>query len=494
VSQLHLMFFDEARENLDAMEQGLLRFNPLTSDNEQLDAIFRAAHSVKGGAAAFGFTHVAEFVHLTESLLQRLRARELRPDALLIDLLLESVDATRALMAWHQGGAVGSVQTPDVLVQRLRAVLLDAPPSPAARSLTIRIGPAARTEDLQAVAALFRDIPRLGAASELPVDGENMHSFAVLTDASDEELMALLSFHVDADLVSIQSTESMPFAGSAVLHFVPAVSGMEYSVPATPSVNSTFSAYAELTTIRVAIDKVEHMARLAGEIAGAQALLEQGSHALDPLIHAQLLAGLTQLRCSSDNLRESVLALRMMPMAMVFNRFPRILRDLSRKLGKKFTLIVQGEDTELDKTVVERITDPLLHLVRNSCDHGIETPTERRAAGKPDAGTITLGVTSQQGSVTIEVRDDGRGLAREKILKAARERGLPVSDHTGNSELWQLVFAAGFSTAEAVTEVSGRGVGLDVVKRTATALGGEVAIASTAGKGTSVTMRLPVGG
>jgi len=247
-----------------------------------------------------------------------------------------------------------------------------------------------------------------------------------------------------------------------------------------------------LATIRVASEKVEHLARLAVEIADTQTMLEQGSQMLDPLTHAQLLASVSQLRRNTDDLRQSVLALRMMPMALVFNRFPRMLRDLSRKLGKKFTLITQGENTELGKTMVEKITDPLMHLVRNSCDHGIETPVERLAVGKPEAGTISLSVTSQQGSVTIEVRDDGRGLAREKILKAARERGLPVSEQLADGELWQLVFAAGFSTAEAVTDVSGRGVGLDVVKRNVAALGGDVTIISTPGRGTCVSMRLPV--
>ena len=494
MSQLHHIFFGEARENLDAMEQGLLRIDPQAADIEQLNAIFRAAHSVKGGAAAFGFTHVAEFVHLMESLLQRLRNRQLQPDALLVDLLLESVDATRALLAWHQGGAVGALETPHALIQRLRALALDAQPSPTARALTIRIGPVGQIAELQAVMALFRDIPGLGALTELPGEGGNIHAFAVRTDASDEELMALFAFHVATDLVSIQTGESAPTSRVGELGAEALKDDAGRSVPATPCVAAPLHAPAELPTIRVASEKVEHLVRLAVEIAETQTMLEQGSRRLDPVTHAQLLASVSQLRRTTDDLRQSVLALRMVPMAVVFNRFPRMLRDLSRKLGKKFTLIAQGEDTELGKTVMEKITDPLMHLVRNSCDHGVETPAERRAVGKPEAGTISLSVIRQQGSVTIEVRDDGRGLAREKILKAARERGLPVSDQLPDGELWQLVFAAGFSTVEAVTEVSGRGVGLDVVKRNVAALGGEVAITSTPGQGTCVSMHLPVRG
>ena len=493
MSQLDPIFFDEARDNLDALEQGLLRFDPQAGAIDQLNAIFRAAHSVKGGAAAFGLTKVAQFVHLMESLLQRLRNRHLRPDVLLIDLLLESVDATRVLLAWHQGGAVGSGQTPEALGQRLRAVVLDAPPSPAARSLTIRIGPVAQTEDLQAVVGLFRDIPGLGAVTELPVEGGNIHSFAVLTDSTDDELMALFAFHVATDLVSIRTLESTATSGYGERHAAPSGPDVGYRERAIASA-VPLPDPAEWATIRVASHKVEHLVQLAVDIAHTQTMLDRCGHALDPLMHAQLLACLSQLRRNTDDLRESVLALRMMPMAAVFNRFPRMLRDLSRKLGKQFTLIADGQDTELDKAVVEKITDPLMHLVRNSCDHGLETPAERRAAGKPEAGTISLSVTRQQGSVTIKVRDDGRGLAREKILKAARERGLAASDGMPDSELWQLVFAAGFSTAEAVTELSGRGVGLDVVNRNVAALGGNVAISSTPGQGTCVSMRLPVGG
>ena len=492
MNQLQHIFFDEARENLDAMEQGLLRFDPQAGDNEQLNAIFRAAHSIKGGAAVFGFTNVAEFVHLVESLLGRMRSRHIQPDGLLVDLLLESVDATRVLLAWHRGGAVAAVETPDALIGRLRALALDALPSPAARALTIRIGPAGQIEEMQAVMALFRDIPGLGTLTELPGEGGNIHAFAVRTDASDEELKALFAFHVATDLVSIQTMESVPASGLDEPRARRPRRDAEPSVLARPCVEAPWHAQAELATIRVASEKVEHLARLAVEIADTQTMLEQGSQMLDPLTHAQLLASVSQLRRNTDDLRQSVLALRMMPMALVFNRFPRMLRDLSRKLGKKFTLITQGENTELGKTMVEKITDPLMHLVRNSCDHGIETPVERLAVGKPEAGTISLSVTSQQGSVTIEVRDDGRGLAREKILKAARERGLPVSEQLADGELWQLVFAAGFSTAEAVTDVSGRGVGLDVVKRNVAALGGDVTIVSTPGRGTCVSMRLPV--
>ena len=488
MSQLQPLFFDEARENLDAMERSLLKFDPQADAREQLDAIFRAAHSVKGGAAAFGFANVAEFTHLMESLLDRLRSRKVQPDAPMIDLLLESVDAVRVLLAWHQSGAGGSAESRDDLTRRLRVVALGTEPSSAARSLVIRIGPVERVEELQAVAALFRDIPGLGVMSELPDSGDGGHSFAVRTDSSDEDLMALFAFHVPRESVSIRAAAQQ-------------TSGVGMPDPRRPleserialaAVGADLPVQAELATIRVASIKVDRLAALAADFATTQAMLEQGSRTLDPKVHAELLAGLGELRRNTLDLRQSVLAIRRTPMSVVFNRFPRMLRELARELGKKFTLVVQGEDTELDKAMVEKIADPLMHLVRNSCDHGIEMPADRIAAGKPEVGTITLLVANTRDAVTIEVRDDGRGLAREKIRKAARERGLEAPDGMADDALWQLVFAPGFSTLDVVTDVSGRGVGLDVVKRNVAALGGSVEIASTPGQGTCVSMRLPL--
>jgi two-component system chemotaxis sensor kinase CheA len=223
-----------------------------------------------------------------------------------------------------------------------------------------------------------------------------------------------------------------------------------------------------------------------------QAMLAQNSMALDPATNQQLFAGLADLDRNTRDLQESVMSIRMIPMSIVFSRFPRMLRDLAHKLGKKVDFVTQGEATELDKGLVEKITDPLTHLVRNSCDHGIESPEDRIAAGKQETGTITLSAAHQGGSIVIEVRDDGRGLSRPKILKKARERGLDVSDHMSDGDVWQLIFAPGFSTAEVVTDVSGRGVGMDVVKKNIAALNGTVEIESTEGSGMRVSVRLPL--
>jgi two-component system chemotaxis sensor kinase CheA len=248
----------------------------------------------------------------------------------------------------------------------------------------------------------------------------------------------------------------------------------------------------EAATIRVAISKVDQLINLVGELVITQAMLAQNSRALDPAVYQQLLTGLADLDRNTRDLQESVMSIRMIPMSIVFSRFPRMLRDLAGKLGKKVDFVTQGEATELDKGLVEKITDPLTHLVRNSCDHGVEMPADRLAAGKSETGTITLSASHQGGSIVIEVRDDGRGMSRTKILNKARERGLDVSDQMSDADVWQLIFAPGFSTADVVTDVSGRGVGMDVVKRNIAALNGTVEIDSAEGYGMKVSVRLPL--
>ncbi|WP_233447466.1 chemotaxis protein CheA, partial [Ideonella dechloratans] len=242
----------------------------------------------------------------------------------------------------------------------------------------------------------------------------------------------------------------------------------------------------------VAVEKVDQLINLVGELVITQAMLAQNSRNVDATLNQQLLSGLADLERNTRDLQEAVMSIRMIPMSMVFNRFPRMLRDLAGKLGKKVELVTQGEATELDKGLVEKITDPLTHLVRNSCDHGIELPADRVAKGKPEHGTVTLVASHQGGSIVIEVRDDGRGLNRQKLLNKARERGIDAPDTMTDQEVYGLIFAPGFSTAEQVTDVSGRGVGMDVVKKNITALGGTVEIDSAEGYGMSVKVRLPL--
>ncbi|MEX1168348.1 MAG: chemotaxis protein CheW, partial [Hydrogenophaga sp.] len=251
-------------------------------------------------------------------------------------------------------------------------------------------------------------------------------------------------------------------------------------------------ATVESSTLRVSVSKVDQLINLVGELVITQAMLAQKSRELEVAVNQPLLAGMADLDRNTRDLQEAVMSIRMIPMSVVFNRFPRMLRDLAAKLGKKVELITHGEATELDKGLVEKITDPLTHLIRNSCDHGLELPEERRSKGKSEHGTITLSASHQGGSILIEVRDDGKGLSREKLLSKAREKGIDAPDSMSDTDVWNLIMAPGFSTAEVVTDVSGRGVGMDVVKKNIASLGGTVEIDSAEGYGMSVKVRLPL--
>lgn len=548
LSQFYQIFFEEAGENLDQMEQILLGLNLETADDEELNGVFRCAHSVKGGAATFGFSDVAELTHHMESLLDKLRRHELNATPDMVDVLLESADISRSLLARHQAGGGGDEGPPTAdLVRRISllasgggsAVRVVAPvvvppsvvtmqqevagslPS-GGRKLTISIGPLERPEQADAISELFRDIPGLGTISANVATSTNMRRYAVTTNSSNEDLLDLFAFHVSREFIHIDeakpdapspamaasdtsndgygffdgspgapSSEVAPVVVS-VAKLSPSPEGGGVKVAPTKPVAAGHVAQPEAATIRVAISKVDQLINLVGELVITQAMLAQNSRTLDPAIYQQLLTGLADLDRNTRDLQESVMSIRMIPMSIVFSRFPRMLRDLASKLGKKVDFVTQGEATELDKGLVEKITDPLTHLVRNSCDHGIELPADRIAAGKPETGTITLSASHQGGSIVIEVRDDGRGMSREKILNKARERGLDVSDSMSDSEVWQLIFAPGFSTAEVVTDVSGRGVGMDVVKKNIAALNGTVEIDSAEGYGMRVAVRLPL--
>ncbi|MFG0600592.1 chemotaxis protein CheW [Delftia sp. WSY_4] len=579
LSQFYQIFFEEAAENLDQMEQMLLNLDLSAANDEELNGIFRCAHSIKGGAATFGFADVTELTHRMESLLDRLRRHEITPIPEMVDVLLESADASRSLLARHQAGNEGEALSTTDLVARIEmlaegrsavpataapaAAPAPAPapvaapveaPAPAApvsggavgtapasggRSLHILIGPLERLEMAEAIKELFRDIPGLGRIEDLACVQPQSRLFAVQTSSTDDDLLDLFAFHVAKEQVRITAadeaagaapaTEAVqvaeapvaeehaahdPDAALASVAIPPAEEayGFFNGAPGMPQADGALAiqpagaaakpaaktaaqaqqAQMESTSIRVSVAKVDQLINLVGELVITQAMLAQNSHGLDASAYQQLLAGLADLDRNTRDLQESVMSIRMIPMSTVFSRFPRMLRDLAGKLGKKIDLITLGEATELDKGLVEKITDPLTHLVRNSVDHGIEMPEERLAAGKSEHGTLTLAASHQGGSIVIEVRDDGRGMNREKILKKARERGMDVSDSMPDQDVWQLIFAPGFSTADVVTDVSGRGVGMDVVKRNIAALGGSVEIESNQGKGMRVAVRLPL--
>ncbi|HBH39952.1 MAG TPA: chemotaxis protein CheA [Curvibacter sp.] len=556
LTQFYQIFFEEAGENLDQMEQMLLNLNLETADDEELNGIFRCAHSVKGGAATFGFSDVAELTHQMESLLDKLRRHELQPNPLMVDVLLESADASRMLLARHQSGDSSEPPSTVDLVRRISelaaggmpaaaptplapapAPVVAAPPpahvtapatsaKPGPRQIEIQMGPLERLDQVDGVKDLFRDIAGLGEITEVPSGRPDTRIFRVTTSSSNDDLLDLFAFHVAREQVRIVEQAAptqaaatawvdrqdpppgAPVAPAPGFGFFEGAPGSPQGGVAMPTASeaapvlpkagpakaaaSPVAAQPEAATIRVAINKVDQLINLVGELVITQAMLAQNSRALDPTANQQLLAGLADLDRNTRDLQESVMSIRMIPMSIVFSRFPRMLRDLASKLGKKVEFVTQGEATELDKGLVEKITDPLTHLVRNSCDHGIEMPADRIKAGKPETGTITLSAAHQGGSIVIEVRDDGRGLNREKILRKAKERGLDVSDQMSDADVWQLIFAPGFSTADVVTDVSGRGVGMDVVKKNIAALNGTVEIDSSEGYGMRVSVRLPL--
>ncbi|MGL6041427.1 MAG: chemotaxis protein CheW, partial [Deefgea sp.] len=246
------------------------------------------------------------------------------------------------------------------------------------------------------------------------------------------------------------------------------------------------------TSIRVSVEKVDQLLNLVGELVITQSMLAQNALQLDPVLHEKLLSGVAQLERNTRELQESVMSIRMMPISFVFNRYPRLVRDLAGKLNKQVELRMIGENTELDKGFIEKLSDPMTHLVRNSLDHGLETPEVRLANGKPAQGNLTLKAFHQGGNIVIEVSDDGAGLNRERILSKAKERGFNVSDSMPDSEVWMLIFEAGFSTAAEVTDVSGRGVGMDVVRKNIQSMGGRVEIQSMSGVGSTISVRLPL--
>ncbi len=527
LSQFFQVFFEEASENLQMMEQMLLALDVEAADDETLHAIFRCAHSVKGGAATFGFSDVAELTHQMETLLDKLRRHELAPQPQMVDLLLAAGDSLRSLLARHQGSDEAAPETSGLL-RDIRALCTgdagaatrvhpidDEPISATAtpRLLELTVGALVDDSLADSLVDLFNEIVDLGQIEALDAGcaADGMRRFKLTTTSSDSDLLDLFTFHVPREALRLapfgpgygfhEGAPGAPPAAPTGYGFFDDAPGAPVAQAASPSTSAETSpgvaapraepkAALDAATLRVSIEKVDQLINLVGELVITQAMLAQNRS--EGSMHQQLSAGLADLERNTRDLQEAVMSIRMIPMAMVFNRFPRMLRDLAGKLGKQVELVTVGESTELDKGMVEKITDPLTHLVRNSCDHGIELPAERTARGKPEQGTITLVASHQGGSIVIEVRDDGRGLNRAKLLQTAREKGLPASDTMTDSEVWGLIFAPGFSTAEVVTDVSGRGVGMDVVKKNITALGGTVEIDSAEGHGMSVKVRLPL--
>jgi two-component system chemotaxis sensor kinase CheA len=523
LSRFVATFFEESREGLDTMESGLLRLDQGERDVELINAIFRAAHSMKGGAGSFGFTAITELTHLLETLLDQMRAgkREIERDA--IDALLASVDVLRHLLGAAQSGDPVDAARLAGICDRLKAILegasAPAPTAAAAPAAADSAAPAAGGWKIRFTPhphlfmtgndplRILSELCALGPC-EVRCDAGRLPEFEALDPtqawlaweitlaqpvarAAVDDLFAWVEGDCDLatePLAAAPAVEPAPPVAAPTAGAAPPANVVplreEKAAPATSA--------APESSIRVAVSKVDALINLVGELVITQAMLKQQSAALDPVLNEKLLNGLNQLDRNTRDLQEAVMGVRMLPVDFVFSRFPRMVRDLAGKLGKRVRLKTAGEGTELDKGVIEKISDPLVHLIRNAVDHGLEMPDDRKAAGKDECGTITLSASHQGGHIVIEVGDDGRGLDRDRILAKARERGIAIADNAPDNEVFQNIFLPGLSTAKEVTDVSGRGVGMDVVKKNIIALGGSIDIASRRGEGTRITVRLPL--
>jgi two-component system chemotaxis sensor kinase CheA len=653
MTQFYQVFFEESAEHLAAMEALLLELDIDNPDSEQLNAIFRAAHSIKGSAGTFGFNDLAETTHILENLLDRIRKHELVLRGDMVDAFLECGDRLREMLDGHQGRGQADPLLVEAICTKLRQLssdevaseVLDLVDSAPAETLSVvqqesfeedevavispMVDSGRRVYDIQfvptaisargdGVANLLDELRTMGELEVITQphgkEGEGFWEVRLTTGADRESFADQIDFISDNGAWRIAEDTSVAVDGSTAFGFFGDSPGVPDSVRgygffdksaearataetdglgsddaygffeplpgellaaleavAVPDEGEGYGFFAPLKTpriepsaaapvieegdgfgffsplppvavevpsildasklasialsgspaapaaakeppvlaravpkpaavaaasgdssIRVSIEKVDQLINLVGELVITQAMLLQTATQMQEQVPERLTVGLAQLERNTRDLQESVMSIRMMQISFVFSRFPRVVRDLSSKLGKQVELKTSGETTELDKSLIERITDPLTHLIRNSLDHGIESPEKRVAAGKSPVGTITLKAYHQGGNIVIEVGDDGAGLPRQKILDKAREKGLPVSDQMSDQEVFHLIFEAGFSTADQVTDVSGRGVGMDVVRRNIQEMGGRVEIDSMIGVGTRMTVRLPL--
>lgn len=528
ISDFYQTFFDEADELLADMEQHLLDLVPEAPDSEQLNAIFRAAHSIKGGAGTFGFTILQETTHLMENLLDEARRGEMQLDTDIINLFLETKDIMQEQLDAYKSSQEPDAASFEYICNALRQLALEAKgevPAAAAggAKLTVVDNAQAVADPASAAPVAANDgklrivLSRL-KESEVNLLEDELKNLATLSDVvkgadslsatleggvSEDDLIAVLCFVVEPDQISFTdapaaapASEAAPAAPTQVAQPVaaaPVAQSAPREQPAARQERAEKPArVSESTSIRVAVEKVDQLINLVGELVITQSMLAQRSNELDPVNHGDLITSMGQLQRNARDLQESVMSIRMMPMEYVFSRFPRLVRDLASKLNKQIELTLLGSSTELDKSLIERIIDPLTHLVRNSLDHGIELPDTRVAAGKSPVGNLTLSAEHQGGNICIEVIDDGAGLNRERILAKAVSQGMAVHENMTDEEVGMLIFAPGFSTAEQVTDVSGRGVGMDVVKRNIQEMGGHVEIQSKQGAGTTIRILLPL--
>lgn len=555
LSRFQESFFEESAEHVETMETGLLDLEQRPADLDLLNRIFRAAHSIKGNSGMFNFTAIAALTHKMENVLDRLRNNEMAVTKGIIDLLLQALDGLKRLLDAAQGGEDadqesirvieeqlvacqegdgGSANSPQSMKssvpstlsspKSLRRVAIDWKPFPQLfqrghdpatifhelKEMGTLKSFEVRTDDVPDVISLDPEICYLSWTLELETDRPVQEIDAVFDFVRDGSELTITEKSCDASkeektfrqigeiliaegAVTPQQVESGLAKQKPLGQILIEDAGISPGQVEKALAKQHQSKKGETASIRVDTDKIDKLINLVGELVITQSMIsdlgEKFTMAQLPVLQERI----TQLERNTRELQERVMSIRMVPIGTAFQRFPRLVRDLAAKSGKHIRLLMSGEETELDKTLIEAIGDPLTHLVRNSADHGLETRDERTATGKPEVGSIRLSAQHEGSSICISVEDDGRGLNREKILAKAKERNLITEeDALSDDEIWQLIFRPGFSTADQITDVSGRGVGMDVVKRNIEGLGGSVGVCTGEGKGSKFTLKLPL--
>jgi two-component system, chemotaxis family, sensor kinase CheA len=506
------LFFDESAELLRDFEEGLLRLEQEPGDAEILNRVFRAAHTLKGNSGMLGFEAIARFTHVLESLLAKVRTGDIVATGPVVTTLLGSADVIRDLLDHARDHGGGEVPGFAESLQALES-LVDVGPAGATRWAR----PATRREEQASTVFQIRFRPprdllrrgldpvrildaleEVGQLEELERD---LRALPPLADLDPEEAYLGFSCRLRTRQSRARVQACFEFVGDdAAVHIDPVVVAADPE-PLAVAVEEngaqpgglTSARTAEAATIRVPTEKVDRLINLVGELVITQSMVARAIADFTPGRLGELREAVAQMDRHARDLQERVMAVRMLPIRTVLSRFPRVVRDLALTRDKQILVETSGEDTELDKSVIELMSDPLTHLVRNAVDHGIEQPEVRRRAGKPEMGRLSLSAYQQGGNIFIEVADDGGGLNRDRILARAIQAELVAPDQPlADEQVFALIFLPGFSTAEKVTEVSGRGVGMDVVKRNLEALGGSIAIKSERGQGTTFRIKLPL--
>lgn len=515
LDQFKQTYIAECYELLADMEGRLMELDCEKADTEQLNAIFRCAHSIKGGSGAFGLSYITDFTHVLEALLDAMRDGKLKPSREAVDTLLQSVDIVTRMVDSAKANVAPAANFGSEVLDKLKAFVSNtgATPIAAVQSVAAQDETAEKKYKITFVPhpelyqtgneplLLLRELARLGH-TDIAINTDRVPAMAELeptrcylswvitlqTIQPESAIREVFEFVTDNCDITIEPVNNQPVAAAAA-EATQTATAKKSAVADQPERATT----AQATSIRVDLDKVDRLVNMVGELVITEAMLRAQIRDISVEKHPGLVRGIDDLSQHTRELQEAVMSVRMQPVKSIFSRMPRIVRDLSAQLGKDIRLETSGENTEVDKTVIEQLGDPLTHMIRNSVDHGIESPEKRLEAGKPAQGTIHLSADHRGGRIVLEIEDDGAGINRPKVLAKAREKGLVAQDAIlTDEECDNLIFHPGFSTADKVSNVSGRGVGMDVVKRNIESLEGTVKVTNRPGKGSLFTVSLPL--